>query len=111
MKDEIKKFLAARGVELTSDAAGAVEEFIRNLPAPRQPLVQLPSGAVINLEKVAFIARKEIGQYAIMMQNDPRVVMADLRDLEALAAYGIVQALEAPPVEAANDSSKIETAG
>jgi hypothetical protein len=64
----------------------------------QRPLVQLPCGIAINMDKVLFIARKELNQYMIFMENcqaSPNITGADL---DVMVEYGLVQRLESTAV-------------
>lgn len=65
------------------------------------PLIELPSGVSVRPDKIVFIARKEIGQYMLVMEGIGIAPQIDGRDLEVLRGLGVIQIPEAAP--AANE--------
>lgn len=77
----------------------------------QRPLVELPSGVIIDIAKIAFIAKRELNQYVIYFQNTAVGPFLTGEDLDALREYGIVQKVVVSAPAAANDeASKIEVA-
>lgn len=84
-------------------------EETKEAPLER-PLLQLPTGAIVRVEDIAMITRVELNQYVIHFKGVTGVgAKATSEDLEALAAWGMIQKLPAPQPVAANDT-KIEIA-
>ena len=67
----------------------------------RAPLIQLPSGVCLNLEKILFITRKGLYQYMVVYASSDIAPNIDGKDVDVLKRIGFVQEIETP--DAANE--------
>ena len=63
-------------------------------------LVKVPSGTVIDLDRVVFFATdtKAIGKYIAVIENLPTLPILDASDMDALVTNGHIQILAALPL-------------
>lgn len=77
-----------------------IAEKVAAAAHPHRPLVELPSGTVLNIERLSFISRKEINQYVAFFPEMTQAALISGTDLDALRMYGVIQRLELPtPIE------------
>lgn len=54
------------------------------------PLIRLPSGMVIDLASVRMIARKEINQYVVFLENVPSQAIITGEDIDFLVKENLI---------------------
>lgn len=85
-----------------------------------RPLVELPSGVALRIENINFIARMDLGKFAVHFHATPGLPnnytspIITTADMDVLREFGIIQRIQASEKDAqpaaANDAPKIELA-
>lgn len=69
-------------------------------------MLELPSGVILNLEKISWIARQDLNKYVVFMEGmSPKAPFIDGNDLDVLRGLGLIQKIQTEEPVAANDSA------
>lgn len=66
-----------------------------------QLLVRVPSGVIIDVNKIVAILRQELNKYVIIIEGRPEAAIVDGADVDCLVEAGYVKSLQAKPQIAA----------
>ena len=66
-------------------------------PKPLMPLLQLPSGVALRLDKLLFIVRKELGQFMAVIEGAGLAPSLTTADIDVLKNLGVIQVPDSVP--------------